>query len=97
MWRRHKNHRARSGTTGAAAVTAKGFARSNRAYTKSRRKLQPARQRYAVSDGRDSVGSAVPHGAREWKALDTRGVEIGTYTSLLAAVRALPAREGRAR
>jgi hypothetical protein len=76
-----------------AAVTARRLATalggSSHVLSKKRRRLQPARQRYAVSDGRETVGTVVRN-AHRWRAFDTRGVEIGTYTSLRAAIRALP-------
>ena len=98
MRRKHNKRRAH-GEMG-ATVTARDFAKtrgSNRAYSKPRRHPQPARHRYSVSDGRESVGIIIPHGPHQWKALDAQGAEVGVFSSLQQAVRALPAQEGRAR
>jgi hypothetical protein len=92
--RKNKRRAPNMAGRGAATVTARGLAtarerRSDTACSKKRDHPQPTRQRYAVSDGRETVGTVVRN-AHRWRAFDTRSVEIGTYTSLRAAIRALP-------
>jgi hypothetical protein len=50
---------------------------------------------YAVSDGRISVGY-VEHDGRVYVAVDTDGIVVGEFVSLVDAVRSLPGAEAAA-